>query len=201
MDSQETSMELADRVHPLIWAEKQTQGYVDLYQYKGTDEESANQSIYKLQLIVRNAFSKFHSCLLGNNPVSAIAHVPSTKGKIPHPFSQIISGIAPNFPQLIPILIKEVNVSNAKKSPDIWAVDTAGFEDTHVLLMDDLWTTGHSAQSLASALKREGINEVTIVPIARVLEPSWHDNKSFWNTHGKKPFNPNLCPVHGSHCP
>jgi predicted amidophosphoribosyltransferase len=45
-----------------------------------------------------------------------------------------------------------------------------------VLLIDDTWTTGASAQSAAAALKRAGATRVAAVIIGRHLNRSWNEN-------------------------
>jgi hypothetical protein len=46
-----------------------------------------------------------------------------------------------------------------------------------VLLIDDTWTTGASAQSAAAALKRAGAGSVAAVVIGRHLNREWHENE------------------------
>jgi predicted amidophosphoribosyltransferase len=45
-----------------------------------------------------------------------------------------------------------------------------------VLLIDDTWTTGASAQSAAAALKAAGAERVAAVVIGRHLNRGWHEN-------------------------
>jgi predicted amidophosphoribosyltransferase len=45
-----------------------------------------------------------------------------------------------------------------------------------VLLIDDTWTTGASAQSAAAALKAAGAGRVAVVVIGRHLNREWHEN-------------------------
>ena len=45
-----------------------------------------------------------------------------------------------------------------------------------VLLIDDTWTTGASAQSAAAVLRRAGAGPVAAVAIGRHLNPEWHEN-------------------------
>jgi hypothetical protein len=45
-----------------------------------------------------------------------------------------------------------------------------------VLLIDDTWTTGSSAQSAAAALKSAGAGAVAAVVIGRHLNREWHEN-------------------------
>jgi predicted amidophosphoribosyltransferase len=45
-----------------------------------------------------------------------------------------------------------------------------------VLLIDDTWTTGASAQSAAASLKRAGAGPIAAVVIGRHLKREWHEN-------------------------
>ena len=45
-----------------------------------------------------------------------------------------------------------------------------------MLLIDDTWTTGASAQSAAAALKQAGAATVAAVVIGRHLNRDWHEN-------------------------
>jgi predicted amidophosphoribosyltransferase len=45
-----------------------------------------------------------------------------------------------------------------------------------VLLVDDTWTTGASAQSAAASLRRAGATSVAAVAIGRYVNRDWHDN-------------------------
>ena len=49
-------------------------------------------------------------------------------------------------------------------------------EGRSVLLIDDTWTTGASAQSAAVALKAAGADRVAAVVIGRHLNREWHEN-------------------------
>lgn len=50
-----------------------------------------------------------------------------------------------------------------------------------VLLIDDVWTTGASAQSAAAALKAAGAGTVAAVVVGRHLNRGWHDNDRHLN--------------------
>jgi len=49
-------------------------------------------------------------------------------------------------------------------------------KDSSVLLIDDTWTTGASAQAAAAALKSAGAQTVAAVTIGRHLNREWHKN-------------------------
>jgi predicted amidophosphoribosyltransferase len=55
-------------------------------------------------------------------------------------------------------------------------VATRPLEDRSVLLIDDTWTTGASAQSAAAALKAAGAGPTAAVVIGRHLNREWHEN-------------------------
>ncbi|HEY1517531.1 MAG TPA: hypothetical protein VGF91_14010 [Solirubrobacteraceae bacterium] len=55
-------------------------------------------------------------------------------------------------------------------------VATRRIEGASVLLIDDTWTTGASAQSAAAALKAAGAGPVAAVVIGRHLNREWHEN-------------------------
>ena len=53
---------------------------------------------------------------------------------------------------------------------------TAELQGHSILLIDDTWTTGSSAQSAAAALKQAGAGPVAAVVIGRHLNREWHEN-------------------------
>ncbi len=55
-------------------------------------------------------------------------------------------------------------------------VATRPIEGGSVLLIDDTWTTGSSAQSAATALKAAGADRTAAVVIGRHLNREWHEN-------------------------
>ena len=55
-------------------------------------------------------------------------------------------------------------------------VATRPIEGCSVLLIDDTWTTGSSAQSAAAALKAAGADRTAAVVIGRHLNREWHEN-------------------------
>src|SRR5581483_6383331 len=53
---------------------------------------------------------------------------------------------------------------------------TTTLDNASVLLIDDTWTTGASAQSAAATLKSAGAQRVAAVVIGRHLNREWHEN-------------------------
>jgi len=53
---------------------------------------------------------------------------------------------------------------------------TTNLDGQAILLIDDTWTTGATAQSAAAALKRAGAGPTAAVVIGRHLNRDWHEN-------------------------
>ncbi|HEY7174797.1 MAG TPA: hypothetical protein VH442_07765, partial [Micromonosporaceae bacterium] len=53
---------------------------------------------------------------------------------------------------------------------------TTKLNNQSVLLIDDTWTTGASAQSAAAALKAAGAGPTAAIVIGRHLNREWHEN-------------------------
>jgi hypothetical protein len=71
----------------------------------------------------------------------------------------------------------------------------------HILVLDDVWTTGSNAQSAALALRRAGAAAVSIVVIARWLNPRHPLSPRFIREHLRDHYNPLVCPITGDRCP
>lgn len=64
----------------------------------------------------------------------------------------------------------------------------------NVLLVDDTWTTGASAQSAAAALKSAGSGAIGCVVIGRYVTRQWHGNDRRLRTL-TRPFDWEHCPL------
>jgi hypothetical protein len=62
-----------------------------------------------------------------------------------------------------------------------------------VLLIDDTWTTGASAQSAAAALRRAGAGAVAAVVIGRHINREWDDNDRRLGALEQQPFDWERC--------
>jgi predicted amidophosphoribosyltransferase len=71
-------------------------------------------------------------------------------------------------------------------------VATRSIGNKAVLLIDDTWTTGASAQSAACALKRAGSGSVAALVIARHLKRDWRENDARLRRL-PRPFDPGTC--------
>lgn len=72
---------------------------------------------------------------------------------------------------------------------------------SHVLLVDDTWTSGGHAQSAALALRSAGASHVSVIVFARWLREDFGENAKFIRGHLVRDFDPGVCPWTGSSCP
>ncbi len=66
-----------------------------------------------------------------------------------------------------------------------------------VLLLDDTWVSGASAQSAAAALKRVGARRVAVVVLGRHLDPADRLGGPLAVRLAPAPYDPAKCAVHG----
>jgi adenine/guanine phosphoribosyltransferase-like PRPP-binding protein len=72
---------------------------------------------------------------------------------------------------------------------------------SHVLLIDDTWTSGGHAQSAAMALHQAGAERVSLLVVARWIRPEFGNNAEFLRGIARKDYDPQVCPWTGGACP
>lgn len=110
-----------------------------------------------------------------------------------HPLRHIVGDlVGPTRDRYRPLLRRAGTEAPPRTfNPDKFAATTQ-IEDKSILLVDDTWTTGASAQSAAAALKQAGAGPVAAVVIGRHLNREWHENDR--RIRGiARPFNWNEC--------
>jgi hypothetical protein len=130
----------------------------------------------------------------GRLPWDVVTTVPSTSGSAPHPLEEAI--------RLVPWLgvqHSRLLVRTSVPLDHLWA-DEAGFrvgtnvDRKQVLLLDDTWTSGARAQSAASALADAGARVVAVVPVGRVVDPTWSPRiADWWQARAGLAYEPDTC--------
>jgi predicted amidophosphoribosyltransferase len=100
---------------------------------------------------------------------------------------------APRFERLV--VATDRGTAGREFDPDRY-VTTRRLDGEDVLLIDDMWTTGASAQNAAYSLKQAGANTVGFVAIGRYIRRDWEDHGARLDALPKK-FRWDLCPVRG----
>lgn len=69
------------------------------------------------------------------------------------------------------------------------------------MVLDDTWTTGSRTQSAAVLLRQLGAVHISVVTVARWIDPNWKDNAKFIRDRLVADFDPKRCPITGMACP
>jgi hypothetical protein len=162
---------LADVVAPVAVAPKGSRLATDLWLYKSERTGSREAGATLLAMLLVFMHDQAPRLWRAGAAVPAFACVvPSGRGRPgPHPLQELVHGcLALPWAELV-----------ARPGGDPWAraLDPGRFHAPRplhgaaVLLLDDTWTSGGTAQSAAVALKRAGARWVAVVVLGRHLPP------------------------------
>jgi len=162
---------LADAVAPVSYAIKGTPLAAGLRSYKSWGAPSAAARTSLLALLL--AFLHDHGgCVwrqAGMPPPGRLAVVPTGSGRPgPHPLLELAG------PYLrLPVTGLVIRPGEQGRDPNAgrYRAERTG-RGASVLLLDDTWVSGASAQSAAAALKRAGARRVAVVVLGRHLDPA-----------------------------
>jgi hypothetical protein len=193
---------LADLVVPISYSIGGTGYAAALWQYKsaaaGTASRGNARAALRLRLLV---FLRDHGrCLwprAGTEAPTHVAVVPSGRGCVgTHPL-RALAGPYLTLPwaDLVirpgePVLGRAMRVGRFRAARRLTGAT--------VLLLDDTWTSGASAQSAAAALKLAGARSVVTVILGRHLNPSNPGLDIFIAGLAAHPFRRDVCAVHPS---
>jgi len=189
------SAELADETGFIVYALENRNGSLsqslsDMYTYKTAPrDQSLNHVITEsgqriralLYITLRDSLDFFS---LNGTEVDVITEVPSSgtrQRREPHTLSGAIDSAISQLPDAPPHLhvLKSMSSgwrNNRELDPDRFTVINPGcIANQHVLLVEDTWVSGVSAQSAAVALHRAGAERVTILCVARLITEGWKD--------------------------
>ena len=186
---------LADAVVPISYSIRGTAFADDLWRYKWWRAPAASAQASVLALLL--AFLADHGACVwrhaGMPPAGRLAVVPTGSGRPdPHPLLRLVSPCLRLPP--CPLAIRP-----GRQGRDL---DLDRFRagpippGASVLLLDDTWVSGASAQSAAAALKRAGARHVAVVVLGRHVNPD--DPAAARLLAGLAParYDPSACAVH-----
>jgi phosphoribosylpyrophosphate synthetase len=193
---------LADLVAPLAYAIDGTESAAVVRNYKNhllrSERERCGLIVGE---ILRLAMSLHERCIgaVVGQPVFACVVVPSLTSRLgAHPMTSIAEPLG---------LVGDVVLRPALDARCDRVVDAEKFvvegavTGQHMLVIDDVWTTGSKAQSAALALRRAGAAAVSVMVIARWLNPRHPLSPRFIRERLNDDYNPLVCPVTGDRCP
>ena len=186
---------LADTVVPICYAVKGTAFAADLWRYKsGPEPDAAARASLQALLL---AFLRDHGACVWHQaampPPTHLAVVPTGCGRPGlHPLLRLVRSHL-GLP-LAPLVIRP-----GRQGRDL---DPHRFlarrlpAAARVLLLEDSWVSGASAQSAAAALKRAGARQVAVVVAGRHLNPADPHTAPLTARLTPAPYDPAICAVH-----
>jgi hypothetical protein len=165
---------LADTVAPVGFAVRGGPLADDLIRYKseraaGAPEAAARLRARLARFLRDEGDALWREARMSTGP-SAVAVVPSGRGRPgAHPLAGIVRSCL-DLPTVTLSLVPEVIHS---RGVDVgWLRATGPAEGADLLVADDTWVSGGSAQSAAAALKLAGARRVAIVVLGRYINPA-----------------------------
>jgi hypothetical protein len=188
---------LADAVVPVSYAIRGTPFAGDLWRYKSWHAPSASARASLLALLL--AFLADHGpCVWRHGsmpPPGRLAVVPTGAGRPgPHPLLRLASPYL-QLPSC-PLVIRPYH-QGRDLDLDRFRADPVP-AGASVLLLDDTWVSGASAQSAAAALKQSGARHVAVVVLGRHLNPDDPGTGSLLAGLTPARYHPSTCAVHPS---
>lgn len=176
------SQSVLDAVVPISYSVGREQLHHALASYKRLDGDVARRLQAILAAILWRFLMNHEACVAkaaGAPRFELVTTVPSSERTRDHnhPLRHIVGElVGPTRARYRRVLRRtDIRVSARTFSQDKFEA-TNDLDHQAVLLIDDTWTTGTSAQSAAAALKGAGAGSVAAVVIGRHLNREWHEN-------------------------
>lgn len=123
-----------------------------------------------------------------------------------HPFREILRTILPDEREIVVSATEAAANKSVQErrrfEPAYYALGTAVPKDIHVMVIDDTYTSGAHAQSVALKLKQAGASKASVLTVARWLDMEKEPVKRFYKDHVRdNPFDAMACPWTGGDCP
>jgi hypothetical protein len=201
-----TGSATVDLVGSMIYGCRGLESGALMHRYK---QPRATPADTQLVTIVTAIGLQHRSCAgaLVRNATRYWATVPSLKAiGAEHPFREILLSILDSKDEI------EISASRASRHatdaqrrevrPDFYDVHSLVPNGSHVVVIDDTWTTGGHAASVAAALKQAGARIVSVMAIARWLDPrGGYPGWTYTNHIRERRYDPSLCPWTAGACP
>jgi predicted amidophosphoribosyltransferase len=172
-----------DAVVPISYSVAREQLHHALARYKRLTGDVARRLGLELGAVLWRFLAEHErcaaACATGATSFELVVTVPSGDRERDqhHPLRWIVGEVVePTRARYEPILHRSSLALGAREFDARKFDAVRRLEGESVLLIDDTWTTGASAQSAAAALKAAGAGAVATVVIGRHLNREWHEN-------------------------
>jgi predicted amidophosphoribosyltransferase len=171
-----------DAMVPISYSVAREQLHHALAGYKRLDGEIARRLGVELAAVLWRHLSGHERCLARAADVDAFALVTTVPSgdrarDQRHPLCAIAGELVSPTSDRYERLLRRTDVDVAAREFDARRFEPVrSLRGEPVLLIDDTWTTGASAQSAAAALRDAGAGPVAALVIGRFLNREWHEN-------------------------
>lgn len=201
-DHREFGAQLADRVATIIYGIAGYQSGRAMRNYKAAYRIPEARNLVGFMLTV--ALMRHWGCPErgARQPISMWATVPSLSGRVDmHPLRAMLLKILSDRKEFE---LQTTGIAGREIRADKFVGPPSGNPlpgDTHVLLIDDTWTTGANVNSAVLTLREAGAATVSVLVVARWLNPEFGENADFIRDRLKSDYDPSICPWTGGACP
>jgi hypothetical protein len=186
---------LADAVAPISYAVKGTAFAAGLWRYKSwrPPDPAARTCLLALLLTFLHDHGRCVWRHAGMPVPGRLAVVPTGCGRPgPHP---LLALAAPYLRLPVTGLVIRPGEQGRDPNSNRFISERTG-PGASVLLLDDSWVSGASAQSAAAALKRAGARHVAVVVLGRHVDPADRLSASLAARLAPRAYDPDSCAVH-----
>jgi predicted amidophosphoribosyltransferase len=175
--------DVLDAMAPISYSVAREQLHHTLASYKRLDGDVARRLAATVAAILWRFLVEHEKCLAhaaGADRFDLVTTVPSSDQARDdrHPLRWIVGELVGPTRDRHRRLLRRAQTEARPRDFDATKFEATGQElrGQSILLIDDTWTTGASAQSAAAALKAAGAGPVAVVVIGRHLNREWHQN-------------------------
>lgn len=171
-----------DAIAPISYSVAHEQLHHVLVTYKRLGGPVGDRMRLELAAVLWRYLARHEACLAAEAGVAAfdsVTTVPSGKPERTgqHPLRTVVGELCGPTRERYEDLLVRASGPAAEHDFDPHKFEpSARLSGESVLLVDDTWTTGASAQSAAAALKRAGARKVGLVVVGRHVKRAWQDN-------------------------
>jgi predicted amidophosphoribosyltransferase len=170
-----------DVVTPISYSVGGSELHREIAAYKRYAEPFVRYAVQDLAMILEHFLSIHELCVGAGEPFHVVTTVPSSDRRRDqhHQLRRLVGELVPSVSSRYQRLLVTSDLAGQTRSFDRGRYQAVqSLPGQRVLLIDDMWTTGASAQSAAAALRGAGASYVAAVAIGRHLNRDYADNRT-----------------------
>ena len=172
----------------VAYAVKNRQSGAEMRRYK--DRHPSPQAFKNVLLLLEQGLSHLHCAerLLGT-PVGAFAVMPSRshyQADALSPLQRLCDRTLPENMPLVGLRPTQGAISDRQVHEDAFEV-FAPPDTPHVILIDDTWVSGATVLSAVASLRKTGVQQVSVLTLARWLDPGFGPTRDFLTLGSQDP--------------